>query len=61
MNPSPSIAIVGAGPSGLVFAQPLEVHGITDYVVFERTHRLLQVPGNREALSTSMDHRVKRH
>jgi 2-polyprenyl-6-methoxyphenol hydroxylase-like FAD-dependent oxidoreductase len=36
MNPSPSMAIVGAGPSGLVFAQLLEVHGITDYVVFER-------------------------
>ncbi|PWY94636.1 FAD/NAD(P)-binding domain-containing protein [Aspergillus sclerotioniger CBS 115572] len=36
MKPSPSIAIIGAGPSGLVFARLLEVNGITDYVVFER-------------------------
>ncbi|GFF24944.1 tetracycline resistance protein from transposon Tn4351/Tn4400 [Aspergillus udagawae] len=36
MDPSPSIAIIGAGPSGLVFARLLQVHGITDYVVFER-------------------------
>jgi 2-polyprenyl-6-methoxyphenol hydroxylase-like FAD-dependent oxidoreductase len=36
MNPSPSIAIIGARPSGLVFARLLEVYGIKDYVVFER-------------------------
>ncbi|GFF62163.1 tetracycline resistance protein from transposon Tn4351/Tn4400 [Aspergillus udagawae] len=36
MDPSSSIAIIGAGPSGLVFARLLQVHGITDYVVFER-------------------------
>ena len=33
---SPSIAIIGGGPSGLVFARLLEQSGITDYVVFER-------------------------
>ncbi|PYI11755.1 FAD/NAD(P)-binding domain-containing protein [Aspergillus sclerotiicarbonarius CBS 121057] len=36
MDPSPSIAIIGAGPSGLVLARLLEVNDITDYVVFER-------------------------
>lgn len=35
MSP-PSIAIIGGGPSGLLFARLLETHGITDYVVFER-------------------------
>ncbi|CAI7583730.1 unnamed protein product [Penicillium glandicola] len=36
MESSPSIAIVGGGPSGLVLSRLLEVNGITDYVVFER-------------------------
>ncbi|RAL08543.1 FAD-dependent oxidoreductase, partial [Aspergillus homomorphus CBS 101889] len=30
------IAIIGGGPSGLLFARLLEVNGITDYVVYER-------------------------
>ena len=33
---SPTIAIIGGGPSGLVLGRLLEVNGITDYVVFER-------------------------
>ncbi|KAJ5523372.1 hypothetical protein N7513_012916 [Penicillium frequentans] len=36
MHPSPSIAIIGAGPSGLLFARLLEVNGLKDYVVYER-------------------------
>ena len=36
MDSSPSIAIIGAGPSGLVLARLLEVNGITNYVVYER-------------------------
>lgn len=36
MEPSPSIAIIGGGPSGLVFARLLELNGITDYIVYER-------------------------
>ncbi|PWY88275.1 FAD/NAD(P)-binding domain-containing protein, partial [Aspergillus heteromorphus CBS 117.55] len=40
---NPSIAIIGGGPSGLLFARLLEVNGITDYVVFERDES--PVPG----------------
>lgn len=36
MHPPPSIAIIGAGPSGLLFARLLEVNGLKDYVVYER-------------------------
>ncbi|KAE8366276.1 hypothetical protein BDV27DRAFT_156132 [Aspergillus caelatus] len=36
MELQPSIAIIGAGPSGLVFARLLELGGITDYVIYER-------------------------
>lgn len=36
MHSSPSIAIIGAGPSGLLLARLLEVNGLQDYVVFER-------------------------
>ncbi|KAE8341788.1 hypothetical protein BDV24DRAFT_150905 [Aspergillus arachidicola] len=36
MESQPSIAIIGAGPSGLVFARLLELGGITDYVIYER-------------------------
>jgi 2-polyprenyl-6-methoxyphenol hydroxylase-like FAD-dependent oxidoreductase len=36
MEPSPSVAIIGGGPSGLVFARLLELNGITDYIVYER-------------------------
>lgn len=36
MEPQPSIAIIGAGPSGLVFARLLELGGITDYIIYER-------------------------
>lgn len=36
MQSSASIAIIGGGPSGLVFARLLELNGITDYVVYER-------------------------
>ncbi|KAB8256342.1 hypothetical protein BDV32DRAFT_153428 [Aspergillus pseudonomiae] len=36
MLSQPSIAIIGAGPSGLVFARLLELGGITDYVIYER-------------------------
>lgn len=36
MDMPPSIAIIGAGPSGLLFARLLEVNGVTDYVVYER-------------------------
>lgn len=36
MHPSPSIAIIGAGPSGLLFARLLEVNELKDYVVYER-------------------------
>ncbi|KKK18222.1 hypothetical protein P175DRAFT_0481585 [Aspergillus ochraceoroseus IBT 24754] len=36
MEQSPSIAIIGGGPSGLLFARLLELNGISDYVVFER-------------------------
>ncbi|KAH8690733.1 hypothetical protein BGW36DRAFT_389235 [Talaromyces proteolyticus] len=32
----PSIAIIGGGPSGLLFARLLELSSIRDYVVFER-------------------------
>lgn len=32
----PSIAIIGAGPSGLSLGALLEVKGITDYVIYER-------------------------
>lgn len=35
-HPPPSIAIVGAGPSGLLFARLLEVNGFKNYVVYER-------------------------
>jgi 2-polyprenyl-6-methoxyphenol hydroxylase-like FAD-dependent oxidoreductase len=44
---SPSIAIIGAGPSGLVFARLLETHGITDYVVFERDASATPGPGQQ--------------
>ncbi|OQD84727.1 hypothetical protein PENANT_c012G11277 [Penicillium antarcticum] len=47
MDPSPSIAIIGAGPSGLVFARLLEINGITDYVVFERDESSTPVPGQQ--------------
>ncbi|KAJ5198026.1 uncharacterized protein N7498_007143 [Penicillium cinerascens] len=36
MDLPPSIAIIGAGPSGLLLARLLEVNGVTDYVVYER-------------------------
>ncbi|KAE8324018.1 hypothetical protein BDV39DRAFT_217380 [Aspergillus sergii] len=36
MESQPSIAIIGAGPSGLVFARLLDLGGITDYVIYER-------------------------
>ncbi|KAJ5281837.1 hypothetical protein N7478_007209 [Penicillium angulare] len=36
MHPQPSIAIIGAGPSGLLFARLLEVNGLKNYVVYER-------------------------
>ncbi|KAE8382309.1 FAD/NAD(P)-binding domain-containing protein [Aspergillus bertholletiae] len=36
MDSQLSIAIIGAGPSGLVFARLLELGGITDYVIYER-------------------------
>ncbi|OGM43836.1 hypothetical protein ABOM_007591 [Aspergillus bombycis] len=36
MVSQPSIAIIGAGPSGLVFARLLELGGITDYIIYER-------------------------
>ncbi|KAE8133688.1 FAD/NAD(P)-binding domain-containing protein [Aspergillus pseudotamarii] len=36
MELQPSIAIIGAGPGGLVFARLLELGGITDYVIYER-------------------------
>ncbi|KAJ5113087.1 hypothetical protein N7456_001621 [Penicillium angulare] len=36
MHPKPSIAIIGAGPSGLLLARLLEVNGLKDYVVYER-------------------------
>jgi 2-polyprenyl-6-methoxyphenol hydroxylase-like FAD-dependent oxidoreductase len=36
MESTPTIAIIGGGPSGLVFARLLELNGITDYVVYER-------------------------
>ncbi|KAE8393476.1 hypothetical protein BDV23DRAFT_170172 [Aspergillus alliaceus] len=36
MEPQPSIAIIGAGPSGVVLARLLELGGITDYVIYER-------------------------
>ncbi|KAJ5762002.1 Monooxygenase FAD-binding, partial [Penicillium nucicola] len=47
MDPSPSIAIIGGGPSGLVFARLLEINGITDYVVFERDESPKPVPGQQ--------------
>jgi 2-polyprenyl-6-methoxyphenol hydroxylase-like FAD-dependent oxidoreductase len=47
MDPSPSIAIIGGGPSGLVFARLLEVNGITDYVVFERDESSTPVAGQQ--------------
>jgi 2-polyprenyl-6-methoxyphenol hydroxylase-like FAD-dependent oxidoreductase len=47
MDPSPSIAIIGGGPSGLVFARLLEVNGITDYVVFERDESSTPLPGQQ--------------
>ncbi|KAJ5623058.1 hypothetical protein N7490_011663 [Penicillium lividum] len=36
MQTPASIAIIGAGPSGLLFARLLEVNGLKDYVVYER-------------------------
>ncbi|KAJ5119857.1 hypothetical protein N7448_010526 [Penicillium atrosanguineum] len=36
MHSPPSIAIIGGGPSGLLFARLLEVNGLKDYVVYER-------------------------
>jgi 2-polyprenyl-6-methoxyphenol hydroxylase-like FAD-dependent oxidoreductase len=36
MHSPPSIAIIGAGPSGLLFARLLEVNGLTDYTIYER-------------------------
>lgn len=36
MHAPPSIAIIGAGPSGLLFARLLEVNGLKDYIVYER-------------------------
>lgn len=43
----PSIAIVGGGPSGLVFARLLETHDMTDYVVFERDASATPGPGQQ--------------
>ncbi|KAB8277276.1 hypothetical protein BDV30DRAFT_235072 [Aspergillus minisclerotigenes] len=43
MESQQSIAIIGAGPSGLVFARLLELGGITDYVIYERDE--LATPG----------------
>ena len=43
MSQTPSIAIVGAGPSGLILARLLEINGIKDYVVYERDE--CSVPG----------------
>lgn len=43
MHSPPSIAIIGAGPSGLVFARLLEVNGLKDYVVYERDES--SIPG----------------
>ncbi|KAH8885854.1 FAD/NAD(P)-binding domain-containing protein [Thozetella sp. PMI_491] len=40
----PSIAIIGGGPSGLVFARLLESHGVTDFVVFERDVSAVPTP-----------------
>ncbi|KAJ5611391.1 hypothetical protein N7510_008110 [Penicillium lagena] len=36
MDLRPSIAIIGAGPSGLLFARLLEVNGMANYVIYER-------------------------
>lgn len=36
MHPPPSIAIIGAGPSGLLFARLLEINGFGGYVIYER-------------------------
>ncbi|KAJ6029116.1 Monooxygenase FAD-binding [Penicillium canescens] len=64
MDPSPSIAIIGGGPSGLVFARLLEVNGITDYVVFERDESSTPVPcqqgGTLDLHSTSGQLALKR-
>ncbi|RAQ62929.1 hypothetical protein COH20_011392 [Aspergillus flavus] len=43
MEPQQSIAIIGAGPSGLVYARLLESGGITDYVIYKRDE--LATPG----------------
>ncbi|KAJ5369516.1 hypothetical protein N7509_014128 [Penicillium cosmopolitanum] len=43
MHPPPSIAIIGAGPSGLLFARLLEVNGLKDYIVYERDES--SIPG----------------
>jgi 2-polyprenyl-6-methoxyphenol hydroxylase-like FAD-dependent oxidoreductase len=37
LAPTPKIAIVGGGPSGLSLAALLESKGVTDYVVYERS------------------------
>ncbi|RAK75022.1 FAD-dependent oxidoreductase [Aspergillus fijiensis CBS 313.89] len=44
MNPTPSFAIIGGGPSGLLFARLLEINGITDYVVYERDESAIPSP-----------------
>ncbi|PYI14451.1 FAD/NAD(P)-binding domain-containing protein [Aspergillus violaceofuscus CBS 115571] len=44
MNPNPSIAIIGGGPSGLLFARLLEINGITDYIVYERDETAIPGP-----------------
>lgn len=43
MTLTPSIAIIGAGPGGLVLARLLEINGILDYIVYERDES--SVPG----------------
>lgn len=47
MHDAPTIAIIGAGPSGLVFARLLELAGIVDYVIFERDASAVPGPGQQ--------------